>query len=120
MQGYIFSDQGSGSTLVINREANVSGAVISDTVMISGCVEGNVIAQHRVEIFRKGVLKGDIYTNEIMIEGGAEFQGQCHMIRDMDADQLRALAQIAPAPSAAKSTAPRSGAVRRISKKHSA
>jgi len=36
-------------------------------------------AAYLVEIFRSGTLKGDIYTADIMIEGGAEFQGYCHM-----------------------------------------
>lgn len=93
VEGDIRSEQGSGSVLVINSSAEVHGSIVSDTVMLSGRVEGNIIAQQRVEIFRHGVLKGDLYTNEIMIEGGASFQGQCHMIRDLDADQQKALAE---------------------------
>jgi cytoskeletal protein CcmA (bactofilin family) len=91
VRGDIRSEQGSGSVLVINRNATVTGSIVSDSVLISGEVEGDVIARASVEIFRNGSLKGDIYTGEIMIESGAEFQGGCHMIRDMPLDQQRDL-----------------------------
>jgi cytoskeletal protein CcmA (bactofilin family) len=77
--GNIQADPGSGSVLIINQQATVTGDIVSDSVLISGRVEGNVRASERVEIFRSGTLKGDIYTADIMIEGGAEFQGYCHM-----------------------------------------
>lgn len=77
--GNIASEPGHGSVLIINQQATVTGDIVSDSVLISGHVEGNVHARDRVEIFRSGVLKGDVYTSDIMIEGGAEFQGYCHM-----------------------------------------
>jgi cytoskeletal protein CcmA (bactofilin family) len=77
--GNISSEPGSGSVLIINQQATVQGDIVSDSVLISGKVEGNVRAEERVEIFRSGLLKGDVFTNDIMIEGGAEFQGYCHM-----------------------------------------
>ena len=94
--GEIRSDQGSGSILVINHTATVAGSVVSDTVIISGRVEGDILAQRQVEILRGGTLKGNIYTDEITIEAGASFQGQCHMIRDLDEDELRVLAEKYP------------------------
>jgi cytoskeletal protein CcmA (bactofilin family) len=77
--GNIHSEPGTGSVLIINQQATVKGDIVSDSVLISGRVEGNVHARERVEIFRSGLLKGDIHTGDIMIEGGAEFQGYCHM-----------------------------------------
>lgn len=80
--GDIFAPVGSGSVLIINDAAVVHGNIVSDSVLISGEVRGDVRALDRVEIFRKGLLAGNIHTGDIMIEGGAEFQGQCHMLRD--------------------------------------
>ena len=93
VRGDIRSEQGSGSVLVINRNAAVAGSVVSDSVLISGELQGNVIARQSVEIFRDGRLKGDIYTSAIMIESGAEFQGGCHMLRDLPAGQREPLLQ---------------------------
>lgn len=77
--GNIESQPGSGSVLIINREASVVGDIVSDTVMISGQVEGVVHARERVELFKAGDLKGDIFTADVMIEAGAIFAGYCHM-----------------------------------------
>ena len=77
--GDILSEPGSGSMLVVNKKALVNGNIVSDSVLISGRVEGNINARERVEIFRGGFLKGDVHTADIMIEGGAEFEGYCHM-----------------------------------------
>ena len=93
--GNIQSEPGSGSVLIVNQQATVTGDIVSDSVLISGRVEGNVRAHERVEIFRSGQLKGDVYTADIMIEGGAEFQGYCHMA-DGSAGARRVPA--APAP----------------------
>lgn len=77
--GDILSEPGCGSVLIINQQAEVTGNIVSDAVLISGHVEGEVRARSRVEIYRYGFLKGDIHTADVMIEGGAEFQGYCHM-----------------------------------------
>ena len=84
IKGDISSPAGSGSVLIVNAQAVVEGNIISDSVLISGRVVGNIQARERVEIFRTGYLRGDLHTGDIMIEGGAEFQGQCHMLRDGD------------------------------------
>lgn len=84
VKGNIISKGQGGSMLIVNREAVVTGEIVSDCVLISGRVVGNVKARERVEIYRTGYLKGDIHTADIMIEGGAGFEGFCHMIEEED------------------------------------
>ncbi|MCH9045838.1 MAG: polymer-forming cytoskeletal protein [SAR324 cluster bacterium] len=97
VKGDIISEPGSGSILIINQQATVTGNIVSDSVLISGKVEGNLRAPQRVEIFRSGYVKGDIYTGGIMIEGGAEFDGYCHMMDgERDARALPKVARRAP------------------------
>lgn len=79
VEGNVTSAPGSGSVLVVHQQAIVQGDIVSDSVLISGEVEGTVRAQDRVEIYESGMLKGDIYTKDILIEGGAGFEGYCHM-----------------------------------------
>ena len=86
IDGDITSEQGSGSVLVVNQTAVVRGNIVSDVVLISGRVEGRVTAHQRVEIFNHGILRGDIHTADIMIEGGAEFEGRCHMTQEDGAE----------------------------------
>lgn len=87
VDGTITSQEGSGSMLIVNQEAVVTGNITSDTVLIGGKVRGNIKAMNRVEIYRSGQLKGDVYTGDIMIEGGAEFEGSCCMINSLPPGQ---------------------------------
>lgn len=106
IEGDIVSPAGSGSILIVNAAAVVHGNIVSDSVLISGEVRGDIQARDRVEIFRSGSLVGDIHTSDIMIEGGASFQGQCHMQREdqpaaapaREADVQTAAAELADAP----------------------
>lgn len=100
--GDILSDPGSGTVLVVNKHATVEGNIVSDSVLISGRVEGNIDALERVEIFQAGYLKGDVRTGDIMIEGGAEFEGYCHM---QDRGSAQPPGDGKPAPDEEKSTA---------------
>ena len=84
VEGGITSEEGSGSVLIISRKAQVIGNIVSDSVLLSGKITGNVTAVERVEIFRSGTLKGDIHTGDVMIEGGAEFEGTCRMLDKPD------------------------------------
>lgn len=81
VEGNIQSEEGSGTVLVVNRQARVIGDIVADSVLISGQVQGNVIASQRVEIYRTGNLRGNVTTGDFMVQAGAEFQGQCRMAK---------------------------------------
>ncbi len=81
--GHIRAPEGSGAMLVVGENATVTGDIVSDSVLISGRVTGSVKARERVEILGTGVLHGDIETGDIMIQGGAEFQGHCQMLKPL-------------------------------------
>jgi cytoskeletal protein CcmA (bactofilin family) len=81
ISGTVTAPEGSGAVLIVNAQAAVDGDITADSVLISGKITGNIKARERVEIFATGTLHGDIETADIMIEGGAEFQGRCHMLR---------------------------------------
>ncbi len=80
--GAVTASVGSGSLLSINQQAQITGDVTADMVLISGRVQGDVHARQRVELMRTAHLVGDIYTKDIMVEGGAGFEGFCHMEGD--------------------------------------
>lgn len=95
VEGSITSVEGSGSKLIINQNAVVNGNITSDSVLISGRVRGNIKAMERVEVFRAGSLKGDVYTGDIMIEGGAEFEGNCCMLSKLTPEQRQKVLETA-------------------------
>lgn len=79
--GDVSAPVGSGAVLVVGQHATVLGDIVSDSVVIGGRVTGNVKAPERLEILGTGVLVGDVETGDIMIQGGAEFQGRCQMLK---------------------------------------
>jgi cytoskeletal protein CcmA (bactofilin family) len=95
VEGSISSVEGSGSKLIINQNAVVNGNITSDAVLISGRVRGNIKAMERVEVYRAGSLKGDVYTSDIMIEGGAEFEGNCCMLGKLTPEQKQKVLETA-------------------------
>lgn len=107
VMGNIVSQPGTGSVLVINKHASVTGDIVSDSVLISGHVHGEVRAKERVEIFRSGYLKGDVYTSDVMIEAGAAFEGYCHM--DGEGGTGRAVPSRRPQPAGGKAPAEGAG-----------
>ncbi len=102
VEGGIASEEGSGSMLIVNQHAVVTGNIVSDSVLISGKVRGNVKAAERVELYRSGSLKGDVHTGDFMIEGGAEFEGNCVMAKNHNSEQRSKGAKSAPPEPAAE------------------
>ena len=81
MKGTISSDD----TLVLGERASVQGQIIGKRVVIGGRFEGVIQAKSRVEIQSSGVVTGEIHVPCLVIEPGAVFDGQCHMLAAAEA-----------------------------------
>ncbi len=66
--------------LVIGDEAQVSGQIEADVVVISGQFTGDVFATHRVEIQAPAVVRGTIQTAILQVDEGAVFEGKTKML----------------------------------------
>ncbi|NPV53117.1 MAG: polymer-forming cytoskeletal protein [Firmicutes bacterium] len=67
--------------LIIGEGGMVAAAVRAKNVVIAGHVEGNVVADGRLEIVPSGRLYGDVKVATLVIEDGAIFRGACEMTR---------------------------------------
>lgn len=65
--------------LVIGDDAQVTGKVEANVVVISGKFSGDIIATHRVEIQAPAVVHGTIQAAVLQIEEGALFDGKTKM-----------------------------------------
>jgi len=74
--GRIFSQKG---TLIIDESARVDAFVEVGVAMISGTVNGEVVAHERVELGPCAVINGNISTRALTIKPGAIFHGECRM-----------------------------------------
>jgi cytoskeletal protein CcmA (bactofilin family) len=66
--------------LVIGDEAQVSGQIEADVVVISGQFTGDIFATQRVEIQAPAVVRGTIQTAILQVDEGAVFDGKTKML----------------------------------------
>jgi len=74
--------------LTVGPNGTVKAAVIkAGTVEIHGNVQGDVVAQDKVEILKNATLTGNIKTARVVIEDGAYFKGGVDIDRPQSAAQ---------------------------------
>lgn len=66
-------------TLIVGEHAVVKGIISAGVLMNSGKINGTITAVEKIQIFKPGVLVGDIRTPSIAIEEGSQFHGMCDM-----------------------------------------
>jgi cytoskeletal protein CcmA (bactofilin family) len=76
--GTLSSSQG---TLIVDVGARVDANIDVAVAMISGTVNGDIIARERIEVGPVARIHGNIWTRSITIKDGAIFEGVCSMIR---------------------------------------
>jgi cytoskeletal protein CcmA (bactofilin family) len=81
MKGTLSSDD----TLVLGEHSSVEGTIIGNFVIIAGRFDGVIRARGRVEIQPNAIVTGEVHSPCLVIEPGAIFDGQCHMLAPSEA-----------------------------------
>ncbi len=76
--GKIFSYRG---TLIVDASARVDAHIDVKVCVISGVVNGDVMAHERVELGPEAIINGNIATRSITMKPGAVFHGDCRMLQ---------------------------------------
>ena len=63
--------------LVIGETALIDGNIRGTAVVVLGRVEGDVLGAARVEIGPRGVLRGSIDTQDLIVQEGGVLEGPC-------------------------------------------
>ena len=66
------------SSLIIGEKGVIDGDVSAVEVTVYGSLKGNVKA-HKLELKNGGNVTGDVTIDELIIEVGSKFNGQCKM-----------------------------------------
>ncbi len=69
----------SENTLIVGESGSVHAKVSSGVVLISGEVEGDVVAREQVVLHKTARVAGTLETPRLVIEDGARFDGQVRM-----------------------------------------
>jgi cytoskeletal protein CcmA (bactofilin family) len=84
IEGKVTSPKG---TLIVDGSALVDGDIDVGAIVISGKVNGDVIANQRVELGPAAVINGNISTRILTMKPGAIFQGDCRMLKNEISDE---------------------------------
>jgi len=71
----------STDTLIIGEKGVINATIRAGSVLISGEVSGNVLANERVELKGRARVFGDLEAPVIVIEEGVLFEGNCRMTK---------------------------------------
>lgn len=92
LTGRLTSENG---TLIIGSTGQVDANISVSAAIISGTVNGDIIASEKLELGRTARVVGNIQTPRIVIEDGAVFEGNCTMLKAKEALDKRS-SQVAP------------------------
>jgi len=81
MKGTLASED----TLILGEHAAVEGEIVGNRVIIAGRFDGTIRAKGKVEVQPNAIVTGQIHTPCLVIEPGAVFDGQCHMLAPTEA-----------------------------------
>jgi cytoskeletal protein CcmA (bactofilin family) len=89
LTGKVSSETG---TLIIGSTGRVDANISVAAAVISGTVNGDIIASERLELGRSARVVGNVQTPRIVIEDGAVFEGNCTMLKAREALEKRSSA----------------------------
>ncbi|MDR1554801.1 MAG: polymer-forming cytoskeletal protein [Campylobacteraceae bacterium] len=78
VDGVVLGKVQSTNTIVIGKRGLIKGEVESPKMMVNGRFEGKAVCDS-IEILEGGELFGAIYSNELIIEQRARFEGESHV-----------------------------------------
>jgi len=64
------------STLILSDAGHIKGSVKASNVMVNGRIDGNVLASHKVELYEKSRINGDLHYNLLEMAVGAGVNGK--------------------------------------------
>ncbi len=79
IDGSVNGDITANGNVTVGENGEVSGQVQAEAIVIGGKVTGTVRSKEKLTLEAKAVLKGDIFTKILVVEAGAQFDGQSKM-----------------------------------------
>ncbi|MDR1460176.1 MAG: polymer-forming cytoskeletal protein [Campylobacteraceae bacterium] len=77
VDGVVLGKVHSTNTIVIGKRGLIKGEVEAPKMIVNGRFEGSAVCDN-IEILEGGELFGAIYSNELIIEQKAHFEGESH------------------------------------------
>jgi cytoskeletal protein CcmA (bactofilin family) len=104
IDGSFSGEISSENTLIVGESGKIHANIRSVCVMVSGLVEGDIQASSQIVLHKSAVVNGDLVAPNIVMEEGAQLNGNVRMGR-AHANANAGAAKGGAAPSADKPTA---------------
>jgi cytoskeletal protein CcmA (bactofilin family) len=75
--------------LMLDKNGIWSGTITADIVVVSGQVEGNIVARKQLEVSKTGRVKGSLTSPVIALEKGAVHDGEMHVSKALEFEDKR-------------------------------
>ena len=70
-----------GKEIIIGESAVVTAQITAESVVVCGRVDGEIVANKRIEIRPSAKVAGNVTTPVLVIQEGAHFEGHCAMAK---------------------------------------
>ena len=82
VEGSVEGSIRAGKAVVVGKQGVVTGDIATQDAVISGRVEGTLIAASRLELQATCHIEGEVHTRRMQLEEGAVLNGTVHMGAD--------------------------------------
>lgn len=82
LDGDIDGNLETDGNVIIGENARIRGDIKAKSVIISGIVIGNIIAQEGIKILSEAAVLGDVISRKVQIDDKSTFNGRCISIKD--------------------------------------
>lgn len=79
VDGMVNGDITANGNVTVGQNGEVSGEIRAEAIVLGGKVTGMINAKDKLTLEGKAVLQGDILTKILVVEAGAQFDGQSKM-----------------------------------------
>ena len=79
IDGTFSGEISSDNTLIVGESGQIHATIHSVCVVISGLVEGNIIASEQIFLHKSAVVNGDLESPIVIMEEGAQLNGNVKM-----------------------------------------
>jgi len=79
IDGTFSGEISSDNTLIVGESGQITATIDSVCVVISGLVEGNIIASEQIVLHKTAVVNGDLESPIVTMEEGAQLNGRVKM-----------------------------------------
>jgi cytoskeletal protein CcmA (bactofilin family) len=103
VDGVVNGDINANGSVAVGENGEINGEINAEVINVGGKVTGSLNAKDKLVLEAKAVLKGDVITKILVVEAGANFDGNSKMANSKEAPKFTST-PASPAPTSQPKT----------------